>query len=71
MERLIADHGKPSHYQCILMAAFNKMGRLNKVNPNNCEAITEKFGAIIAIFANIRLMLEYRKARGRPRCIAG
>ena len=56
MERLIADHGKPNHYQRILEAAFNRMGKLNKLNPANCEALTEKLGVIICIFANIRIM---------------
>ena len=59
MERLIADHNKPSYYQGILMAAFNKMGKLAKMNQTNCEALSKKLGAIIRIFKNIRLMQEY------------
>ena len=41
MERLVADHGKPSYYQKILMAAFYKMENLIKMNQSNCESLTK------------------------------
>ena len=73
MERLIADHGKPNHYQRILEAAFSKMGKLNKLNPANCEALTEKLGVIISMFTSIRIMEEYYTAKyvGDPAALQG